>query len=142
MFTHRRKRQRGFTLIELVIVLAVLALLLSIALPRYLGARRKAFISEADNILQEMKTMAWAYYQEYAGWAGLTSANVITGMAAGLPPDTSSCWDIDLASDATASQIIFRATGDTDPSKCGTVAGYTITLTINGDGSATRSSSP
>jgi prepilin-type N-terminal cleavage/methylation domain-containing protein len=59
------RREHGFTLIELVVVLAILGILIALAVPRYLGARKKAYKAEADNVLQEAKTLQWAYYQQY-----------------------------------------------------------------------------
>ena len=59
------RREHGFTLIELVVVLAILGILIALAVPRYLGARKKAYKAEADNVLQEAKTLEWAYYQQY-----------------------------------------------------------------------------
>src|SRR5947208_15681954 len=59
------RRDRGFTVIELVVVLAILGILIALAVPRYLVARKKAYKAEGDNILQEAKTLEWAYYQQY-----------------------------------------------------------------------------
>src|SRR5207302_7204659 len=59
------RKEQGFTLIELVVVLAILGILIALAVPRYLGARKKAYKAEGDNILQEAKTLEWAYYQQY-----------------------------------------------------------------------------
>ncbi|HTD47953.1 MAG TPA: prepilin-type N-terminal cleavage/methylation domain-containing protein [bacterium] len=60
-----RQRDRGFTLIELVVVLAILGILIALAVPRYLAARKKAYKAEGDNILLEAKTLEWAYYQQF-----------------------------------------------------------------------------
>ena len=60
-----KRQEHGFTLIELVVVLAILGILIALAVPRYLGARKKAYKAEADNVLQEAKTLEWAYYQQY-----------------------------------------------------------------------------
>jgi prepilin-type N-terminal cleavage/methylation domain-containing protein len=65
-FLNRRRHaaEGGFTLIELVVVLAILGILLTLAFPRYLSAKKRAYKTEIDQILQEAKTLSWAYYQE------------------------------------------------------------------------------
>lgn len=57
------------------------------------------------------------------------------------PRDAVGCWDYDLVVDATAPQIQFRATGDNTPVKCAPVNTGTVTLTLSGDGSSSRSQS-
>ena len=59
-----RRDERGFTLIELIMVLVILGILLALALPAYLGTRKKAYVAEADQNLQEMRTQLWLYYVE------------------------------------------------------------------------------
>ena len=133
-----RKDERGFTLIELVVVLAALGILLALAIPRYAAARRNAFVPEAENVLQELKGLAWAYYQQYGTWTSLTNANVFGRFGFQPPPDAESCWDFSLVADGTDTDIQFLATGDNTPTKCQPVNTGTVTLTLNIDGSSSR----
>ncbi len=56
------RRQRGFTLIELMVVVAIAAIIAAIATPNYLKSVRKSRRAEAKAALQELAQQQEAYY--------------------------------------------------------------------------------
>lgn len=80
------RTQDGFTLMEMLVVLSILAILIAFAMPRYLGAEKRAYKAEAQNILQEAKTMEWAYYQQF-------DAFDTAGQSIGLVMPSSAHWN-------------------------------------------------
>lgn len=55
------KKTRAFTLIELMIVMAVLAILVGVAIPRFKGMRQEGNISKAQGELRTMQTAMESY---------------------------------------------------------------------------------
>jgi type IV pilus assembly protein PilA len=58
------KGKKGFTLIELMIVVAIIGILAAIAIPNFLNYQCKAKQSEAKTILGSMVTCEEAYFAE------------------------------------------------------------------------------
>ncbi|UZP75405.1 pilin [Candidatus Paraluminiphilus aquimaris] len=71
--------QKGFTLIELMIVVAIIGILAAVALPAYNDYTARARVAEAASVAQGYKTAFAEYYATYGSWpATLAAANMAT----------------------------------------------------------------
>ncbi len=60
----RKNGQKGFTLIELMIVVVIIGILAALAIPRFMRATTKSKQSEGKQILKQVYVMQQAYRQE------------------------------------------------------------------------------
>jgi len=76
----KKEGDKGFTLIELAIVIAVIAILIAVALPTFLGVQSSAHKSASEQNIVNSITSAKTYYAtNQSSYTGLTSA-LMTGL--------------------------------------------------------------
>ncbi|OMH41588.1 prepilin-type N-terminal cleavage/methylation domain-containing protein, partial [Neisseria meningitidis] len=77
--------QKGFTLIELMIVIAIVGILAAVALPAYQDYTARAQVSEAILLAEGQKSAVTEYYLNHGEWpannssAGVASSTDIKG---------------------------------------------------------------
>ena len=111
----------GFTLIEVMITVAVIAILAAVALPQYFDYVTRSRLVEAKTSLVDMRTRLEQYFLDNRSYPGSCIANASVPAPAGkiyLPPDAAS----------DPKNKFFTIT-------CGNLSATTYTVTATGTGS-------
>ena len=66
--TEMHKKENGFTLIELIIVVAIIGILFATALPQYQNYQVRAKVVEALVMADSVKTAIEVYHEEHGSW--------------------------------------------------------------------------
>jgi type IV pilus assembly protein PilE len=103
---------RGFTLIELMIAVAIAAILAAIALPNYTEYVRRARIGEATGNLADMRTRSERFFQDKRTYDGMpcTATSPTTNFTFSCGTPTASAYTI--SATGTASMASFTYTID------------------------------
>lgn len=82
-----KRQSQGFTLIELMIVIAIIGILAAVAIPAYQDYLKRSHVSEGLNLAAAAKSGVAEYYGTNGAWptsnsqAGLAPASQISGNA-------------------------------------------------------------
>jgi type IV pilus assembly protein PilA len=77
----RMQDDQGFTLIELMVVVLIIAILIAIAIPTFLGLRRRAQDRAAQSNLRNGLTAGKAFYTDAETYVGFTPGGAGTAEA-------------------------------------------------------------
>lgn len=77
MLTKFRMNRKGFTLIELMIVVAIIGILAAIAIPQFNNYRRRGYNASTQSVLRNLATAQETYYVDFGGYT-ISEANLLS----------------------------------------------------------------
>ncbi len=127
------RSNKGFSLIELLLVVAVVTIIAAIAIPNYLKARLRANESSAVSSLHSISTAAVLYSVTYPDLGFPALLTTLGGANPCSPSSTTACLIDDTLAVGTKGGYSFTWTGDgLTPSYSFTVAGTPLAVGSSG----------
>ena len=128
----RYKRQSGFTLIELMIVIAIIGILAAVAIPAYQDYIGRAQVTEAISLASGLKSSVSEYYMSNGSTNGYSVSTATT--TAGSYVDAVAVSGVDAAGVSVGTAVISAKMSSTGVNA--NIQNFVVTLTT-GDGGST-----
>lgn len=123
-----RRRPHGFTLMELMITVAIVGILAAIAFPSFIDQIRKSRRSAAQSVLMEVAAKQHQLFLDMRSYAAAANAAALGNapLKVAVPTDVNSYYDLDVAVTTPAGApptFTARAVpkGNQSSDKCGTM---------------------
>lgn len=113
------RRNNGFTLIELMIVVAIIGILAAIAIPAYQNYTIRAKVSEGLLLADSIKSAIWDSYTTYNIWP---LSNASAGLASSSSYQTAYVDSVSVVASGSVSNIVITYNSNT------VVPGLIVTL--------------
>jgi type IV pilus assembly protein PilE len=120
-FSLRSSRECGFTLIELMIAVAVVGILTAVAIPAYSDYLRRGKIPEATSTLASMRVKLEQYFQDNRNYGSSAAACGVAN-----PTGNNFTFTCNWGAGATNQSYLLTATG------VGSMAGFSYTIDQGG----------
>jgi len=78
-----RESERGFTLVELMVVVAIIAVIAGIIVPNYVHARRQATVANSQANLKQIATALELYFADHQDYPPGSNVNVTPALFGG-----------------------------------------------------------